>query len=223
MAYYFAVETEENSYVGKNIKYSGYFGNECTYKNHCECSLEEIDRYTTKFNNERMLKHCLLSEGIITLFDLDKPLAIIYSEGIERRIVSKNILYKNSQKFIENPNLIIEYITNRYEENDNEFFRQLEETLPVNSIARCMIAKKATEIEKRLLGEITDGSKTISNTAKILVYDFYLCDEGELVIKDETNKESIHQIVSFINDYELRLNKNKQNIKVKIKENTSNQ
>ena len=37
MAYYFAVETEENTYVGKNIKKSGYFGNNFTYKNHCEC------------------------------------------------------------------------------------------------------------------------------------------------------------------------------------------
>ena len=222
MAYYFAVETEENTYVGKNIKDSGYFGTKFTYKNHCECSLQEIDEYTTKFNNERILKSCLLSEGIITLFDMDKPLSIVYSEGIEWRVVSKDILYKDSQKFIKNPNLIIDYITNKYEENDNEFFRQLEETLPVNSIARCMVAKKATEIEKRLLGEITDESKTIYNTAKILVYNFCLCDEGELVIKDETNKESIHHIVSFISNYELKLNKDKQNIKIKVKENTSN-
>lgn len=223
MAYYFAVETEENTYVGKNIKKSGYFGNNFTYKNHCECWLQEIDEYTTRFNNEKILKSCLLSEGIITLFDMDKPLSIVYSEGIERRVVSKDILYKDSQKFIKNPNLILDYITTKYEENDNEFFRQLEETLPVNSIVRCMVAKKATEIEKRLLGELTNQSKNISATAKVLVYNFSLCDEGELIIKDETNKESIHHIVSFINNYELKLNKDKQNIKVRIKENTSNQ
>ena len=86
MAYYFAVETEENSYVAKNIRNSKYFGAEYRTNIPYECTLGEIDDFTATFKNETELKESLLKENIIDASDLDKNIAIIFTKGIKRGI-----------------------------------------------------------------------------------------------------------------------------------------
>ena len=50
MAYYFAVETEENSYLAKNIRSSKSFGRENSTQKVYACTLSEIDFFTSSFN-----------------------------------------------------------------------------------------------------------------------------------------------------------------------------
>ena len=60
MAYYFAVETEENSYIAKNIRNSKYFGSMTRIHEPYACTLGEIDNFTSEFENEDKLKEQLL-------------------------------------------------------------------------------------------------------------------------------------------------------------------
>mgnify|MGYP003312578566 CR=1 FL=1 len=74
MAYYFAVETEKNSYVAKNIRNSKHFGSQY-YKNvPYECTLDEIDDFTSEFESEEKLKQKLIQEEIMEESDLDKKI-----------------------------------------------------------------------------------------------------------------------------------------------------
>lgn len=224
MAYYLAVETSEKECVALNIKKSGYFGiknhNEIKY----ECTLEEIISYTTKFENRERLMQCLLSEGIVREDDFEKPIWIVYASGIEVRKIRSDILYKDSRSFFENPHLVIEYIINKGEERDSLFFRKLSLTLPETSITTYMISKLATAMEhesiynERSLKDklkyplkIRVDEKLIPNIAESLVQDCYIDGEGELLFSSTVDYEKLNAIISFINQYESTLTKEKEN------------
>ena len=96
MAYYFAVEAEKNNYIGKNIRNSKLFGAEHYSAAPYECSLGEIDNFTSEFQDERQLKEHLLREEIIEEYDLDKNIVIFFIRDAERRLVGGNILYRDS-------------------------------------------------------------------------------------------------------------------------------
>ena len=188
MAYYIAVETQEKNYSALNIKKSGYFGltnkpDQMVY----ECTLEEIDGYTTKFQNKDRLMWCLVSERILPAQQHNYSLAIVHTNGPEVRIVDENILYADSKKYLQNPNLVIEYIKNKIEENDVMFLRKLSSTLPETSVITYMIAVLATTMEnnyiygtKSFKEKLTSprpvplDETLISNIANALVYDCYI-------------------------------------------------
>ena len=88
MAYYFAVETEENSFNAINVKRCRhYFNTTNNYTEPLACTLKEINDVTTTFANEEELKKMLLSVYSLKEEDYNKPLAIFYLNGIERRLV----------------------------------------------------------------------------------------------------------------------------------------
>ena len=82
MAYYFAVETEEKSYVAKKIRNSRYFGSEYSSINGSyECTLEEIDRFTSQYNRIETLSYELYSENKVQ-FNVTEDNNTIYLTGL---------------------------------------------------------------------------------------------------------------------------------------------
>lgn len=234
MAYYFAVETEKNNYNAVNIKRSRIYSNQVyVYDNPFACTLKEIDEITSTFKNEEELRLALINCYSLNLQNFDKSFRIFYKEGMESRIVSKSIIYEDSRELLEEPTEVIKYIENKAKENDYNFFRQLANTLSDESITKSLVSKIATLIEKSIIsGEPTEelnkinilGTNLVIETSKFLIYENYINEQGNLSYKNRINYEKLHNIVAFISNYQLSLNKDKtSNLKkVKTKENTSN-
>lgn len=234
MAYYFAVETKENNYNAINIKRSRTYSHQAyTYDNPFACTLKEIDEITSTFKNEEELRLALINCYSLNSQNFDKSFRIFYKEGIESRIVSKSIIYEDSREYIEEPTEIIKYIENKSQQNDYNFFRQLADTLSDESITKSLISKIASLIEKSTItGERDEdldklnilGTNIVTETTKLLIYQNYINEQGNITYKNKINYEKLHNLVVFISNYKLTLNKDKKsNLKrVKTKENTSN-
>lgn len=230
MAYYFAVETTQSDFEALNIKkcetFKKLYKTESTY----ECTLEEIDRFTTEYLDEKQLANDLNADKILPNFRYNNPLSIIYVNGVETRKVQGNLLFRDSKKIIENPKLAIEYIRNKATEGDSRFFRNLSLVLPENNITTYMISVLATAIEnkkvkqnehmidklKMLLNKKSNDS-LIENIARSLVEFCYLDGEGKLIFSDTIDYEKFHYTVSFISEYEKEYGKSKQENPIKTK------
>lgn len=231
MAYYFAVETEENNYVAINIKRCRLsFTTNYRYENPFECTLKEINNITTSFKNEEELKKSLANVYVLPEEYFDKPLALIYAEGIERRLVNGNVLYEESRNLLDSSLQVINFIKNKYDEKDCLFFRQLAETYPNDSIIKSRISVIASLIERQQVTEDTKlkeicsiGDELVEETTKLLIYENDMNNKGTISYTNKINYENLHNLVSFITDYEKSLNKDKktQHKKVLTQENAS--
>lgn len=234
MAYYFAVETQNNNYNAINIKRSrAYLHNAYMYESSFECTLNEIDKITTTFKDEEELRLALINCYSLSSDNFDKTFAIFYKEGMESRLLPNSILYEGSRELIENPNQIIKYIENKSLENDYDFFRQLATTLTDESITKSLVSKIASLIEKSVItGERLEeldrlnifGGNLVTETVKLLIYQNHINEQGNVTHTNIINYEKLHNLVGFISNYENTLNKeNTSNLKrIKTKENTSN-
>lgn len=229
MAYYFAVETTESTFEGLNIKKTQSYketvkSEEETY----ECTLEEIDKFTTNFHNLSRLMHTIYSDGAITWSRYKYPLSVLYVDGLEVRKVKGNILLADSKKYIENPNLVLEYIINKIKEKDALFLRKLGLIQDENSIARYKISKLATALEEKIIYDEKTTieklknplqskieEKKIEEVALLLVYDCYINGEGELIFSGEIDYEKLHNTIAFISEYEKELEKNNQYTRIR--------
>ena len=204
MAYYFAVEAEKNNYIGKNIRNSKLFGAEHCTTTPYECTLGEIDNFTSEFQDETQLKEQLLKEEIIEESDLDKNIVIFFIRNIERRIVGGNILYRDSKKMLDNPLNAVEYIKNQAKENNSHFFRELSKKLPHGTINKSLVCKLASLLEIESNEELND--KMIDEVARLLIYRSSINKNGSSIIcGDRINPENLHNVLSFISDYEKGL------------------
>lgn len=219
MAYYFAVETEENSFNAINVKRCRYyFKTSNHYTEPLACTLKEIDNVTTTFANEEELRKMLLDVYSLETEDYNKPLAIFYLDGIERRLVKGNILYEDSRSFLEEPSLVIEYIKELCKNKDYRFFREISEMYSNDSICKSLICKIASILE----GNTTENVPVdllATEVTKILMNNTEINVNGMITYKNTVNYEKLHVLVSFISQYKLSLKNN--NEKIRVKENTS--
>ena len=232
MAYYFAVETQKNNYNAINIKRSRtYSHNSYMYENPFACTLKEIDKITTTFKTEEELRLALINCYSLSSENFDKTFTIFYKEGMESRLITSPILYEDSRDFIENPNEIINYIENKSLENNFDFFRQLAITLPAETITKSLVSKIASLIEKSTITgnreEELDrlnifGGNLVTETVKLLIYQNYINEQGNVTYTNKINYEKLHNLVGFISNYEKTFNKDKASNLKRIKENTSN-
>lgn len=223
MAYYVAVQKKNGNYLGINIKESGYFDKPFSYKEIGACTLEEIDRYTTRYPYEVFFKRCILSEGILSIDDINQPLVIYYykedENGKEERKVSDYILYKDSKKYIENPLLVIDYVLKKAHDNDYIFFRKLADTIPVNQICASSVTKIALLLERNTINGNNElksdiypsfGDEMITEVIKLLIYNNRIIpNSGTVTYTKEINFESFHNLLVFISNYEKELAKDK--------------
>lgn len=222
MAYYFAVEIEEKSYIAKNIRNSKYFGSICRGFGPYECTLEEIDGFTSEFDSEDKLKEQLLKEKIIDKSDLDKNIAIIFTQGFKRRKVDGNILYNDIKLMLNYPNEVIKYITGIAMNKDYNFFRELSKKLPDGTINKLLVSKLATLIELSLTNEDNSelDNNMIDEVARLLIYQTKVKEDGTIAYSNDINTENLHNILSFISEYKKSLTKTSN--KTKTLKNTSN-
>lgn len=113
MIYYVAVQEENGNYLALNIKKSGFFDQPCTYKGHCQCTLGEINEYTTRYQDESFFRNCLVSEEILTEKNKKQPLAILEvdpekKDGANWRVLGE-LLYKDSREYIQDFSLAKAY------------------------------------------------------------------------------------------------------------------
>ena len=222
MAYYFAVETEENSFNAINVKRCRhYFKTTNNYNEPLACTLKEINDVTTTFANEEELKKMLLSVYSLKEEDYNKPLAIFYLNGIERRLVKGNILYEDSRYLLEEPNKVIEYIQEECKNNDFTFFRELSKIYPNDSICKSLICKIASLLEGKTNNENISNESLAIEATKILMNNTEINSNGMISYKNTINYEKLHTLVSFISEYKLSLQNDLNNQKRRVKENTS--
>lgn len=215
MAYYVAVETEKDNYTGINIRRCRQsFGKNYTYDEPHACTLQEINDITTTYKNEEEFKKALVASFALKLEYLDKPLAIIYNEGIETRIINGSILYENSRNLIESIDSVIKYVECKYTENDYKFFRELADCLREDSINKSIISQVASIIELKLASTnpaVNDLNipEIITTSAKLLVYKNDINEKGIVSPTRKVDYEALHNLVSFITVYEQKLEKEK--------------
>ena len=122
MAYYLAVERTPGSYEAINIKKTTkgkiLFPKDDKY----ECTLEEIDKFTTEYENIKNLRYTLNTEHKIPW--ANSALSLVYVNGIEIKI-SQDILFKSSKKHIENPDLVVAYLTHKFLNYDLDFVNEM--------------------------------------------------------------------------------------------------
>lgn len=208
MAYYFAVETEKNSFNAINVKRCRhYFKTTKNYDEPLACTLKEIDNVTTTFKNEEELKKMLLKVYSIKEEDMDKPLAIFYLDGIERRLVNSNILYEDSRNMLETPTEVINYFQDLVKDNNADFFQQLATKYSDDSICKSLLYKLASLIEKNSVSNDDEQSieSLVIEVTKILINDTIINQEGLISATNKLNYEKLHVLVSFISNYQLSI------------------
>lgn len=229
MAYYFAVEIKEDNYDAISIKRSRNYSHKAyTYDNPFACTLKEIDKITTTFKNEEELRLALINCYSLNLQNFDKSFAIFYKDGVVSRIVLGSILYENSRELLEEPSKIREYIKEVYKENNIDFFKKMLNQYN-DSLITYQIKKIISVIEYNITAKGFYIKKVMSEEdldyfVKLLMHNYITDKDGFIRFSKTSNYEKIHNLVAFISDCELTLNKDKtSNLKkVKIKENTSN-
>lgn len=199
MAYYLAVERVPNSYEAINIKKTTKGRNKFkdilpTY----ECTLEEIDKYTSEYDSLERMSHDLHGEKKVQWSNCS--LAIVSVNGIEIRI-KQNMLFSNSKKYLENPNLVAEYILNQYKDTNITFFKYLITVLSEKE--KNKVENLITELEKSIVSDILYDESIVLSVIKSLIYT--MDNQGNLY-EDKLNYEKLHDIVSFIATYEENLN-----------------
>lgn len=225
MAYYLAVETEvqKDKHEGINIRKALQFQKISTSDELFDCTLEEINRFTTLFYDEKRLRHELYSEKLLPKHHYYKDFVIVYINGSEKRQVQGKLLFADSRKYIEKPQLVIDYIVNRINENDISFFRQLETLISYDQTTTYLLSKVIQQIEQKLLFQDTNkyivSEKLANNTAHALIQDLSIDEEGTIKFSGNLNYEKFHSTVSFISDYENSLKQNKTSNYKKTKKN----
>jgi len=211
MAYYLAVERKVDSYEAINIRNTRKGRAILPQPNNSkyECTLEEIDKFTTQYDSLQSLKYDLYNENKISWFTC--PLAIVYSDGLELRI-TKDILLSSSIEYLKNPDLVIEYLVNKFCSFDIHFTKELAQVLPEKSIIRTKVENMVLVMEAGITHDIPLDVTSVVNLAQSLVYNL---DKNGFIKESKTiDYEMLHNIIVFITNYE---NKEKEKTKNRIK------
>lgn len=99
MAYYLTIQKNRNRYKEINISLLEEFKRISKFKN--GYSLEEIDYFTSLFDDEVQLKEILYNKGLITSEDITKEISIRQKVNNELVKVRYGLIYKNSRKYLD--------------------------------------------------------------------------------------------------------------------------
>lgn len=213
MAYYLAIETKfDKTYEAINIKKTE-MGRQLFTNDTFECTLEEIDRFTTHYDSITQLGHNLHSENKIPWRYCS--LAIVYINGTEIRI-NKNILYSKSNRYLQNPELIREYIINAYTQSNTDFFKKILLTIAEDNPIKYMIETAIKNIEISIIYNKIPSTMDILPLADELVYK--TDESGKQVIPHEYDYRKIHDILALITNYENELEEKKNSQHTRKKE-----
>ena len=202
MAYYLAVERVPNLYEAINIKKTTR-GRKLFENDTHECTLEEIDRFTSQYNRIETLSYELYSENKVQWPNCS--LAIVHINGTET-LIEKNMIFSKNKKYLENPNLVTDYILNQYKNVNINFFKELALVLSENDKNR--VENLTEDLERSIVCNLLFDESIASAVAKSLICN---TDSKGLAKENELNYIKLHKIVVFIANYEDSLKQAKEN------------
>ena len=108
---------------------------------------------------------------------------------------------------LDNPSEVIKHINKIATEKDYTFFRELSKKLPDGTINKSLVSKLASLIELSLVNESNKelDNNMIDEVARILIYRTSVKDDGSIACSTTINTENLHNILSFISEYEKSL------------------
>ena len=124
MSYYFMVQTKKGEYIPLDITKSKCFARMSNSKG-MNCTLNEIDIFTTMFFDENELRETLVKEGILPLEYAYKELSIRRKEKGKYIKVMYDFLYQKDIEYLMNPKKIINKINHKLYEDDFRFIQEL--------------------------------------------------------------------------------------------------
>lgn len=208
MAYYLMVEKKKGLYQPLNIKNSKYYPYYNTrYTKTCAHTLQEIDEFTTQFDDEKELRERLVEEGILQYQLLDKPLSIRQPQKGMYTKVPYDLLYQDSIEYIMEPTRLVSLIMNKYYQNDFIFIKKLanhfsefyecKTTGP--EVARLAEASLYQGYRHKGLEEIDrNGDFMVARMIKLLILKHYEQPDGKINYKSEVNYRNLHELIAFI-------------------------
>ena len=202
MAYYLAVERVPNLYEAINIKKTTK-GKKLFENDTYECTLEEVDRFTSQYERIETMSYELHNENKVPWRNCS--LAIIQINGKEIT-ADKNMIFSKNKKYLENPNLVIDYILNQYKNVNINFFKELALVLSENDKNR--VENLTADLERSIVCNLLFDESIASAVAKSLICN---TDSKGLAKENELNYIKLHNIVVFIANYEDSLKQTKEN------------
>ena len=214
MAYYLAVERMPNSYEAINIKKTR-LGKNLFLNNTCDCTLEEIDCFTTQYISLEQLTHELYCDKAVAW--PNSSIATVCVSNSEIITIEKELLFKESKKYLDNPSLVYEYLIKELSSCNIEFATELyEKTDDIRVKEKIMIL--IGKIKAKLAYDVSLEMAEIKNVAELLVYNI---EDSEYTQEPRLYEYSkIHNVVLAISNYENRLKENKESYKRKRIKNT---
>lgn len=214
MAYYLAVERTPDSYEAINIKKT-QLGRNLFLNNTCECTLEEIDRFTTQYINIDQLTHELYCDKTVAW--PNSSVATVCVSDSEIITIEKELLFKGSKKYLDNPSIVYEYIIKELSSCNIEFATELyKKTEDISAKEKLMIL--IGKIKAKLAYDTPLDMNELINVADLLVYNTDIHEHQEA--PRLYNYSKIHNAVLAIANYENKLKENKESYKRKRTKNT---
>ena len=202
MAYYLAVEESKDSYKAINIKKKeNDEGSTKKDPSIYECTLEEIDKFTSQYSDEQKLRDALYHDKIIQWCCYKSHLSIIYKNQDELRQIGGNLLYSDSRKYVEDYNLVIEYIVNKVRTKDTLFLDNLSEIVQENRLTAYFL----TSIALRVNPNDTKYDTIVRHFAQTLIQECYVGSDKKTTLYGKIKYETLHKIIAFISAYEKGL------------------
>lgn len=189
MAYYLTIK-EKNNYKTLNITSLEEFTRFSKFKND-SYSLDEIDIFTSKFDNEMILKRRLYEKGIITVEDIDKKIEIRMKLDGKLKIVHYGLVYRYMAKYLD-----IKYLEAKILalQNDKTFLNKL-----LNHYRSSHNQKSLREINALLNGYIGSDLSMHTSLSEFYKDEIFLENfkTGVVTLK----YKSLHDLAMFVYNY----------------------
>lgn len=201
MAYYLTIKEKNNNYKLLDITPLEEFQRLTKFKNN-SYSLEEIDKFTSKFDNEITLKAKLYNSGVITLEEIEKDIEIRTKKNGKLEKVMYGLVYNNMQKYLNDYYLRIKILELQ---NDINFIKKL-----LNHYRKTYKQENIAMIRSASLG-LDNGEISIYDALSSFFKDEVYSIEGntgELKIK----YKSLHDLGMFVYNYLYKKDKSQNDL-----------
>lgn len=214
MAYYLLTKDNEGNHKALNIASSSIFKSECKFKKPKAHTLQEIDYFTSEFEDEQELKEHLISEGILSKELILNPLSIRFIKENNYDGIKYDLLYQDSVEYIMEIERLISLILKRYYANDFEFIKRLARRF--SNFRECQstapelvgLSELSIQLGRRDNGfnEVdSNGDNAVTRLVKLLILKHHEKPNGQIEYKNKYNYRNLHLLVSFILNYDKEI------------------
>ncbi len=189
MAYYLTIK-EKNNYKMLDITSLEEFTRYSKFKN-SSYSLDEIDIFTSKFDNEVALKTRLYEKGIISKNELMKKIEIRMKLNQKLKIVHYGLVYKEASKYLD-----IKYLEAKLLslQNDKNFLNKL-----LNHYRSSHKQERLREINALLNGYHDSGINIYNSLSEFYKDEIFLENYKTKVVT--LKYKSLHNLAMFVYNY----------------------